>query len=250
MDLTTNDDWTWVGDDYQTAFATTDDPRVVAVIERDDEWGGGCIDGDSYAPAAYIDQQGVASAGSTFRDDASWEIMVAYARARGHYVNWHYARPGRRQLDWSSVLARYMRAFHETDVTEVHSTIEQGLVVTLFNTPTWREYTGAERGVETLETEDWAAALGGDNFGIGYATNVARVMDGEEIDLEDGQWTTDIVCWGLLGEEYAKKEAAEFAYGTPDLDQLLDFDEPGFVEHTDRMAELDIRDAELNDRGL
>ena len=38
-------------------------------------------------------------------------------------------------------------------------------------------------------------------------------------------------------------------HGEPELEELLQFEEPGFVEHTDRMAELDIRDAELADRG-
>lgn len=302
MDIITNDDWEWVGGEYRIAYATTSDPRVVAVIEREDEYGGGHIDGDAYAPAFYFERGRKSAAGSTFTDAESDEIAEAWATARYYLVNRPYMRPKAPHIDVDRVLARYMRCFFGTTVAQVRSSIDQGTEVTIFNTPSWREYVGITdeqinrfevnsiatypgRGWirETVEAEteeqaraihlanhpdegrritvveresvlagnvhDWQAALDGDVYGIGWATNVGRVLDDTIIDLEDGQWTQDIQCWGFLGEEYAQREAAEFGYGEPDLEPMLELDEPGFVEHTDRMAELSARDAELADRG-
>ena len=82
MNITTNDDWTWVGGSYEIGFATTDDPRVVAVIQRDDERSADeTIDGDVYAPAFWYDRDrgGFTRAGSTFMDAASEEIAERVA---------------------------------------------------------------------------------------------------------------------------------------------------------------------------
>jgi len=242
MSITTNDDWTWVGDSYETAFATTSDPRVVAVIERENEWGGGRIDGDAYAPAFYGD---AVTAGSTFMDDESARIASAYYNARSYFVNWHYRRENRKRLDYETVTRRYMRIFHDTTFAKARSSIEQGLEVVIFNTPTFRAHVGLteDPGESTLtgEVHDWTAALGGDVFGVGFATNESRVIDEDEIDLTDANWVTAIECGGYLGEDSAKESAAKFEDGEPELPQLLDFppdlDEPGFREHTDLMAE-------------
>lgn len=280
MHITTNDDWEWVGGEYKTAFATTSDPRVVAVIERDDEYGGGHIDGDAYAPAFYFERGRKSAAGSTYTDAASDEIAEAYATARYYLVNRPYIRPKAPRIDVDQVLTRYMRCFFGTTVAEVRSSIDQGTEVTIFNTPSWRKHVGitdeqinrfevnsiavhpgqgwiketveAEteeqaraihlanhpdegRRITTVERESvlagdvysWQAALDGDVYGIGYATNVARVMDdGFEIDLEDGQWTVDgWLCGGFLGEEHAKESAARFDAGTPDLPEMLEEDD-------------------------
>lgn len=280
MELTTNDDWEWVGNECKVAYATTSDPRVLAVIERDDEYGGGHIDGDAYAPAFYFERGGKSAAGSTFTDAASDEIAEAYATARYYYVNRKYIRPKAPPISVEAMTERYMRCFWGTSVATVRSSIDQGTEVAIFNTPTWRAHVGItdERvdrfevnsvatypGTgwikETVEAEteeqaraihlvnhpdegrmitvveretvlagdihDWQAALNGEVYGIGYATNVARVMDdGFDIDLNDGQWTVDSwLCGGFLGEEYAKESAARFDAGTPDLPEMIEEDD-------------------------
>lgn len=237
MDITTNNDWQWAGDHYQVAFATTSDPRVLAVIEREDEYGGGHIDGDVYAPAFYFERGRKSAAGSTFMDHDSEEIAEVWATARYYFVNYHYRKAGRRPLDYDTVTARYMRIFHNTTVAEVSSSIDRDSTVYIFNTPTWREHIGwtdeyaAQQPVDIRLTDEvlagdvdsWQAALDGDVYGIGWATNVGRVMhDDEEIDPRDVAWTMNIECWGFLGEEYAKEAAARFECGTPDLEPMLD----------------------------
>lgn len=247
MDLITNDDWQWAGQDYKVAFATTNDPRVLAVIEREGEWGGGLIEDDGAAPAFYLDG-GVAPAGSTFMDDESERIAKRWVDAHYVAVNSRYGRNSQRlHAVWRNpdeFVRRYMRIFHGTVFDRVRSSIDQNTEVLILSTPTWRKHIGGVAGDELRldalggDVEQWTAALGGDCFGIGWASNVGRVMDQEEdIDPTDGAWTMSIECWRFLGEQYAKDTAADFECGDPDLDPMLDFDEPGFVEHSDRMAE-------------
>ncbi len=147
MDITTNNDWTNVGDDYQVQYATTSDPRVIAVIRNQSEMdgiGGEYIDGDAYAPAFYFEHGRKDAAGSTFMDSASEEIAEAYSNARDYFVNQHYRYSDRRrQMDYERALTRYMWIFHQTTFIEVTSTVMQGLSVTVFNTPTYREHVGA-----------------------------------------------------------------------------------------------------------
>ncbi|WNT44301.1 hypothetical protein SEA_CANDC_90 [Microbacterium phage CandC] len=234
MDITTNDNWTWVGDEYKTAYATTSDPRVLAVIEREDDWGGGHIDGDSYAPAWYWDtwREELTDAGSTFRDSASEHIMSRLADARYRF------RVNRKPFE---VVERWLRIFHGTVLEQVKSTIDAETQVVILSTPTWREHVGGVAGdplrKDALggDVEAWEAALSGNVFGIGYATNESRLMDGDDIDFD--AWTVDIESYGYLGEEYAKRAAADFEVGDPGLPDMLPLgDEPGFIEHTDRMA--------------
>ena len=236
MDLITNDNWQWAGDEYKIAFATTNDPRVLALIEREDEWGGDHIDDEGAAPAFYLDPDPT-PAGTTFMDDASETIARRYADARSFAVNARYGRGSQRLHavwhDADEFVRRYLRIFHGTVFDRVRSSIDQNTEVVIFSTPTWREHIGGVAGdelrVDALggDVEEWTAALGGDVFGVGWATNVGRVMDdGETPNPLDAEWTRNVECWRLLGEEYAKREAAGFEYGEPPhLEPLLDFDE-------------------------
>lgn len=238
MDITTNDDWQWVDGSYPgIAFATTSDPRVLAIIQREEDWGGGHIDGDAYAPAWYFDtwRNKINKAGSTFRDNASTRIMERLHEARTEF---------RHRRMHSDVMERWLKIFHDTVFEQVKSSIDSETQVIILSTPTWREHVGGVAGdplrKDALgeDVEAWEAALGGDIFGVGWATNVGRVMDQEEeLNPTDGVWTVNLECWGFLGEQYAKDSAADFEHGDPDLDPMLDFDEPGFVEHSDRMAD-------------
>jgi hypothetical protein len=222
MDITTNNDWTDVGNDYKIQYATTSDPRIVAVIERDEEYGGGHIDGDAYAPAFYWDRvwgQIDGEAGSTFVGDAR-RILERIIDARAHFQH--------KNMPWATV-ERYARVYHGTTMVQVSSSIDRDAQVVILNTPEWREhigFTGDAFDPEVLKGNeaDWTAALDGDVYGIGYAVYEARVTDEEDIDLEDGNWDIQILCGGELGEDYAKRTASDFTVGTPsNLHPLLDF---------------------------
>lgn len=214
MTITTNDDWTWSTEyDYRVKFATTSDPRVVAVIKRDDMGGSEVIDGDVYAPAFWVGSSApLRPAGSTFMDDVSKEIADSYLGARAYFVNRHYVKGGR-QMDYDAVTARYLRIFHDTTAIEVDS-------ILILNTPTWREHvgiTGYDESTLDGDAESWQATLDGDVFGIGFAVNEDRLDPDEEVDLNDGSWEVEMQVWGFLGEEYAQQSAAAFEDGEPDL---------------------------------
>lgn len=221
MDLQGKSDWTWT-DDYQTGWAPTNDPRVVCVIKRADEYGGGHIDGDAYAPAFYFERGNITDAGSTFMDDASRHIAERYQTARTYFVNRHYAKGGA-QMRYDRVAERYLAIFWETSLTYVSSSIEQGYAVHIFNTPTFRAHVGWEGDWKSIDVnkEDWQSALDGDVFGVGYAVYEERVTDEEPVDIEDGNWNISIEVHGYLGEDYAKESAEAFEAGEPELPEML-----------------------------
>ena len=228
MDIKVTSDWTF-DSDYKRGFARTSDPRVLAVIERDDEYGDGNIDGDVYAPAFYWDRRngGIeCAAGSTFMDDESLHIAERIVEARDRFM---YAL-----MPWATV-ERYARVFHGTTMAQVTSTIDRDAQVFILNTPTWREHCGIGEFAEVVTTtseeraatnylegdvKEWQSALDGEVFGIGWATlEERRLEDDEEIDLD--AWDIEIQVWGYIGEDYAQESAARFDAGTPDLPEML-----------------------------
>lgn len=134
--------WTW-DEDYGRAWARTVDPRVLAIIQRDD--GAHAPSGHVFAPAYFVDRGRARRAGDTYRDAESDNLAERYAEAREFFVNWHYGRrDGHRQLDYDAVLARWLRIFHDASAVEVRSTVHQGSdSILLLDTPGWREHTGA-----------------------------------------------------------------------------------------------------------
>lgn len=209
-------------DDYKYEFAETDDPRVLAVIEREEEYGGGHIDGDVYAPAFYWDRQWGkvdGTAGSTFQDDESRRVLDRMIEARSHF-QWRRIH--------SNHWERWARIYHGTTFVQVSSSIDRDCQVVILNTPTWREhvgYTGDPFAEDILKGDEseWSGALDGEVYGIGWAVNEARRLpDDEPIDVTDGSWTIEIECWGFIGLEYARGEALEFGYGKPDLPEMLE----------------------------
>lgn len=229
MDITVTSDWTF-DSDYKRGFARTSDPRVLAVVEREEEYGGGHIDGDAYAPAFYWDRNhgGIEStAGSTFMDDESRHIAERIVEARDRYYSL--------RMPWATV-ERFARVFHGTTMAQVSSTIDRDAQVVILNTPTWREHVGWTDEYAATQPEDirltekmiegdvkeWQGALDGEVFGIGWATlEERRLEDGEPIDLDE--WDVNIEVWGHIGEDYAQESAARFDAGTPDLPEMLDF---------------------------
>lgn len=249
-------------------WAETDDPRVLVVIERENEWGGGHIDGDVYAPAFYWDRhwgRKESEAGDTFMDDESRRIFELLADARDRFQH---------KRIHSDVWERWAWIYLGTTFEQVSSSIDRDTQVVILNTPTWRKHVGMDDSVidrfevnsvtapgqahikeivdAPTEAEarqihlaahpdegrritavtrvtalagdvaEWTAALDGDVYGIGYATNEGRRLpDDEEIDITDGSWDIQIECWGMLGEDYAKEEAVAMSYGSPDLPEML-----------------------------
>lgn len=248
MNITTNDDWAWVGGDFQVAYATTSDPRVVAVIERDDDTSiGSILDGDAILGVygvEYIGEYRTNPLGG-YGDDEELAQRIVDARSQFQYAaGYRYNGLSGEMITKSiAMLRRWAWIFHGTAFEIFHENGDEFLVL---NSLGFREH--VEWGECTQEDAQESAheaslevskVLAGNVFGIGWATNVGRVMDDEApIDPTDSAWTMNMECWGFIGEEYAKTAAAAFEHGSPDLEPMLDFDEPGFVEHTDRMANI------------
>lgn len=211
--MTRIDPWNW-NDDYSRAFAATDDPRLLAVIERlnDPE----PPDGDAFAPAAFVAYRhgwDFDPVKTTFTDP---EAFRACELARNFYGS------GDPRIE------RYLRAFH--GIREIRtissSTYQGGDVLVILDTPAFRKHVGTpddyEGSIIDGDVEAWQAYLDGDVYGVGYAVNESRVIDdGEPVALDDGSWDVDIQSWGFYGEKYAKETALRFDYGRPDLPQML-----------------------------
>ena len=209
--------WNW-NSAYDTATHSTDDPRILAVIRRDTDGSSTAPDGDAYAPAYWLDRRrftsGVSAAGSTFTDD---DTANAYAVA----------------LDtWGEdVAARFVKIFHDSTV-EILST-PYGDSLLILNTPAFRAHVGipADTAPEIAysldgDVETWRAYLDGDVFGVGWASNPARVLEETPVpdvdDLEASGWEIELECWGHYGEEYAQSTALAFEYGSPSLPLMLE----------------------------
>lgn len=130
---------------YNVAFERTDDPRVLAVIQRDPE--PFAPDGDAFAPAYFVDHGRAHAAGHTYTDSESDELVERYLDARDYWVNWHYDRTGKyagKRLNVDRMLERWLRIFHDAAMVEVSSTIHRDDDVLIFDTPGWRAHVGAE----------------------------------------------------------------------------------------------------------
>ena len=220
---------TWTDtDDYTRAFAPTDDPRLLAVIERDPE--PHAPDGDALAPAYWIEYSSeyrARVAGDTYQDDESEALAARWVQARSHFrytAGYRYDGLSMAMIVKSeAMLERWARVFYETTFEFVEH--PEGDVL-LLNTPSYRAHIGSD-GAEAAaanflegDVAEWRAYLDGDVYGIGYAVNEERVMDdGEPVDLDDFEVT--IECWGFSGEDYAKESAASFGAGKPDLADML-----------------------------
>lgn len=240
MDITTNDDWVATDDD-NVFYATTSDPRVLAVIERDTEASvADTFDGDGINPIIYVDH----SRGRlSFSHEAGFDGGEADLMQRA-YDEWGWGTPTARRWLWifHGIAAENAWGGYDRSGNWIVAT-SRAYAENVGNEPA-ATFEDARKDCESMAKEV-GEALDGNVFGIGYATLEGRVLDEGEIDLDE--WTIDIECWGFVGEQYAKSEAATFEHGGPDLPELINDDV--FREHTDYLAEQDIRDAELADRG-
>lgn len=262
MTITTNDDWTW-SRNYEVAFATTSDPRVVAVIEQDHDFSlERCLDGDAIPGVYSIEYLGDYRSFHVGGYDGDRELAARILRARSDFryvAGYRYDGLSIGMIIQSEeTLKRWAWIFYGAAIEFFGDGSSSYMAI---NSQRFRDNIDwtdcaqgdAEKSVQAVRSETMKI-IEGQVYGVGFATNVGRVLDdGESIDILDPLWQIEIECFGLVGEEYAKESAAGFEYGDPILDDLLDLselDEPGFIEHTDWMAEVSIREAELNDRGL
>lgn len=192
----------WDTTDYDTYFRETEDPRVLEAVFRDTD--PSAPDGDAYMPAYYLGYHyGWRNEGMIGDVFAAEEEMDAYLDARG-------------RLGDHDKAARFMNIFYETTVTEHWA--DRDVRFVMLNTPTFRK----EMGMDSLETEpaDFIAYITGDVWAVGHLINVGRVLDDEDVDIEDGNWQRETECYGYYGLEYAQGSLQDFEM--PALDVLLD----------------------------
>lgn len=212
MELSTNNDWTTVVDDFdkETQVATTNDPRVLAVIRRDPNYPAEFLfEGDGVNPTYYITHLGEIIYQGGVLDN---EVAAAFARARRAFRD-------------NDVVRRHMRIFHDTQFAFASEPGDRNGKWVAFSTPSAREEWGTDGDHDAqADADSWAEEvqkwLNGDVWSAGYATLEGRVLGGDEIDYSD--WDEVIGCDGLVGETYAKEESASFTYDTPDLPEMLE----------------------------
>lgn len=196
--------------DYRIGYAETDDPRVLAIIERDDAdlSLADLFDGDAINPI-YTREYGrsdLVFAGG-YDDDT---VAKAWTRAYQH-------------LGYDDNAAdRFVRIFHGATVAHTSGGYRPDFEVIVFDTPDYREHIGDTPDNVSQDAADDTAdevrrALDGGVYGIGYAVSATRTTTETPIDLDDPDqaWELTIECWGLIGDEYAASEAIAFAYGDP-----------------------------------
>lgn len=197
-------DFTW-NDDYTMAWAPTSDPRVAAVIQRDEfaqlaDWG---------APTLLVYGYG---SRAQFTD-----VVESDNGARLGWIN-AYRHAGE---DFAN---RFVSVFYGATIHHLSSSIDRYAWAIVFDSPEWR----ADHEIE-LDTElsrddiagDVAAYLNGDVYAIGYAVIESRVTDELPFDIDAAEVT--IESYGYFGDDYAMRAALDLEYGSPDLETLIDW---------------------------
>lgn len=217
-------------------WAESEDPRVLVVIERDN-WAqlDELFDGDAINPIYYREyrRDGRLEHIGGWDDDvvaAAW--IDAYGRTPYRRVEHaYYGTQFKAVVDPVIFADRFVRIFHGAQVEHTSGGYRPDGEYLVFDTPEYRRHIGddpANVSAETVESvgSELAKALDGDVYGIGWASNEARRLPGDdEIDLTDGTWEITIECWGFIGDEYAKEEALGLGFGGPKLPEMLALEE-------------------------
>lgn len=227
--------------DYKQAWAPTNDPRIVAVIERDEEASFSVnLDGDAILPVFLVERGSVDHAGGYEGDSSSIASRIVEARDRFRYAA-GYRYNGLRSdvmVKADEMTARWAWIFHGTTFHRGGYGYNHDYDVLVLNTPEFREHVGVGEfeAVKTqsneevrAEAQEWAdgmssevsAIADGEVYGIGYAVIAERVTEEEPFDFDAAE--VNIEVWGFVGEDYAKREAGDFSAGSPELPLLLDF---------------------------
>ncbi len=225
-------------DNFARAWAETEDPRVIVVIERDTE--AYAPHGDGMAPAYFIDYRDewfAGVAGQTFQDEASERIARRYVEAfeRFRYAA-GYCRDGLSSgmiAKSEAMLTRWLRIFHNTTAQDFTAGCQNADHILILNTPSYRAHVGmtdVDNAPEAIDGEraEWVAFCDGEVYGIGYAVNPERVLTeargGEPAAWDDFKAAVNIESWGFYGESHAKESALSFEAGSPVLPALLSFE--------------------------
>jgi hypothetical protein len=200
------------GDDYFW-FAETSDPRVVAVIQRDnDAQISELYDGDAINPVIYVEHRW----GRKF----SW--VAGYKGDEAEVI-----QRANEQFDWP-IARRYLWIFHGIAAEDASGGYDNDGSWIVVSSPGYHQHIGGTQPATYAEAredckpiaKDLCDALDGDVYGIGFATNEGRLLhDDEPIDLS--HWDIQIESWGYVGEAYAQREAAAFSCGDPRLSELI-----------------------------
>ena len=197
-------DFTW-NDDYTMAWAPTSDPRVAAVIQRDE-----------FAQLADCDAPTLLIHGYGSRA----QFTDAGESDNGARIGWieAYGRWGKSFAD------RFVSVFYGTTIHHLSSSIDQYAWAIVFDSPEWRADYGIELDAELSRDDiagDIAAYLNGDVYAIGYAVIESRVTDELPFDIDAAEVT--IESYGYFGNDYAMRAALDFECGSPELETLIDW---------------------------
>lgn len=198
-------------------FTQTDDPRVVAVIERDpyatmEE----LFDGDAISPIIYVEHR----RGLDFRHVAGYDGGEAELMQQA-YEQW----------GWNTTARRWLWIFHGIAAENADGGYDRSGNWIVATSRSFREHVGADEPATydearkscEPEAREVSNGLDGEVYGVGYAVNEGRRLpDDEEIDLFDPNWEVTIECWGHVGEGYAQRTALGFEYGRPNLPEMLE----------------------------
>ena len=184
--------WEWVGNDYSLAYCEGDDPRIVAIIQREEY-----IDND---PTEWCGEHAIVRYGWSWRDLTargcqcgdcadSWgaKVTEVFIRAVDEFGDHEWAE-------------RYLRIFWDAEVQVLRSLVDHRSNAIIFV---------KSDGTESADRETMQAWLDGDVYDIGYAVKLDRSDHNEDIDLSEWEVTMD--SWGYFGEDYAKEMALPLA---------------------------------------
>lgn len=229
MQLITCHDWTY-SDDYRHAWATTNDPRIIAVIERDEEASFSMnLDGDAILPVFLIDRDRADHVGG-YQDDESLAHRIVEAQDRFRYAaGYRYNGLSSHHIGKAdAMLARWAWIFHGTVLNRGDYGYQYAYDVLIMSTPAFRAHADPqnEYPVDRVEEQarvdamssEVAAIADGEVYGIGWAVD-ENPADDISVSLLD--YEIDIQAWGFVGEDYAKQSAAAFEAGTPALPEVL-----------------------------
>lgn len=217
MTLITCDDWTTqtIGEsEYE--FAQTNDPRVLAVVQRDPYAEiGQLYDGDAINPIIYVEHR--------HELDFSW--VAGYDGGEAELMQRAYNAWG-----WNGTARRWLWIFHGIAADNASGGYDRDGNWIVVTSRAYREHVGItdepatyDEALEDVRAiqQDLEWALDGYVYGVGYATlEERRLHDDEEIDLSE--WDIEMSCWGFVGREYAHAEAASFGYEWPNLPEMIE----------------------------
>ena len=196
-------EWNW-DDNYQHAWSETDDPRVFAVITRDDD-----LQATDLLDVCELDPV-ILGYAHGYRADLTIANHPHGADACAEMYNSaeHFVRAFKHFGDGDR-LERWARLYLGRVPVFVSSLVDRYSWAVVLLTPEDAEK--HTRGSEDATVAEVRAVLDGEVFGAGAAVLPDRVAP-REVEASEVIDAAEMECWGYVGEEYAKGEALEFAH--------------------------------------